>query len=81
MNWIQSAEAMARQGKPSKQEVKGASYVNGSVCVATVEPSIWRVQILSSENGGWRQERAATQMAPSEGLELLMAAAGSGRDP
>lgn len=81
MNRIQLAEAMARQGKPSRQELKGASYINGSVCLATVEPSVWRVQILSSENGGWREKRAATQKAPSEGLELPMAAAGSGRDP
>lgn len=27
------------------------------------------------------KERAATQMAPSEDVELLMATAGSGRDP
>lgn len=55
VNMIQSAEAMARWCEHGRQEVGGAGYVNGSACLAAVEPSICRVQILSSEGGGWRQ--------------------------
>jgi hypothetical protein len=59
--------------------VRGANYVNESACLSAVEPSTWRVCLLRVEGG--EKERPATQMVLSEGSELLMANAGSGRDP
>lgn len=73
---------MAKWHEHSRQDGRRVRCVNGSGYLAAVEPSIWRVQILSSsESGGVETREEPSQMVLSEGLRLLMATAGRERDP
>lgn len=65
----------------SGQEVRRVHYINRSRYLAAIKPSIRGVQILSSESGGVETRKEPSQMVLSEGLKLLKATAGSGRDP